>query len=96
MRQTEKKQIKEWCKKFDYLVSELETLKDELQEIKDEHEGWMSDRDCETDYEFSNTPTGERASEEFDIIDTAWSDFEDAIDTIRDAIEPVCELVNYH
>lgn len=53
----------------------------------------MSDRDCDTDYEFSNTPTGERASEEFDVLDTACSDLDNAIDTLRDAIDPVYELV---
>ena len=93
MRQTEKKEIRIWLKKFDKLVSELETLKEAFEQIKDEHESWMSDRDCDTDYEFSNTPTGERASEEFDVLDTVCSDLDNAIDTLRDAIDPVYELV---
>ena len=93
MRHTEKKQIKLWLAKVDSLISEYETLKAELEEIRQEHEDWMSERDSDTDFEFSNTPTGERASEEYDVIETATNDLDDAFDSLNDAVEPVRELM---
>ena len=94
MRYTEKKELQDWCKRFYNLVAELETLQTEFDEIMEEHESWMSDRDCDTNGRFSETPTGERAQEDYDTIESASSDLEDALDSLRDAIEPVSDLVN--
>lgn len=86
MRQDHKKILKAIIgNEYDRTRDAVNAIMQSIEELKDEHENWMDERDYDTDGRFANTPTGERAEEEHNVLD----DIFDRLDTIVTELDDI-------